>query len=119
SRRELVDQGETGLLFPTSNIEALRKAISFLVERPLLAAQMGINGRRLVEARHAPEAHYRALMRLYAQLTPSPPQAKAAGSPVVAAAPLRVAFIGGRGMVSKYSGIETYYEEGGKRLVET
>jgi glycosyltransferase involved in cell wall biosynthesis len=30
---------------------------------------------------------------------------------------LRVAFIGGRGVVSKYSGIETYYEEIGKRLV--
>jgi glycosyltransferase involved in cell wall biosynthesis len=29
---------------------------------------------------------------------------------------LRVAFIGGRGLVSKYSGIETYYEEIGKRL---
>ncbi len=29
---------------------------------------------------------------------------------------LRVAFIGGRGVVSKYSGIETYYEEMGKRL---
>jgi glycosyltransferase involved in cell wall biosynthesis len=31
---------------------------------------------------------------------------------------LRVAFIGGRGVVSKYSGIETYYEEVGKRLAE-
>lgn len=30
--------------------------------------------------------------------------------------PLRVAFIGGRGLVSKYSGIETYYEEVGARL---
>jgi glycosyltransferase involved in cell wall biosynthesis len=29
---------------------------------------------------------------------------------------LRVAFIGGRGLVSKYSGIEAYYEEVGKRL---
>jgi glycosyltransferase involved in cell wall biosynthesis len=29
---------------------------------------------------------------------------------------LRVAFIGGRGLISKYSGIETYYEEVGKRL---
>jgi glycosyltransferase involved in cell wall biosynthesis len=29
---------------------------------------------------------------------------------------LRVAFIGGRGVVSKYSGIETYYEEVGRRL---
>ena len=31
---------------------------------------------------------------------------------------LRVAFIGGRGVISKYSGIEAYYEEVGKRLVE-
>ena len=29
---------------------------------------------------------------------------------------LRIAFIGGRGVVSKYSGIENYYEEVGKRL---
>jgi glycosyltransferase involved in cell wall biosynthesis len=29
---------------------------------------------------------------------------------------LRVAFIGGRGIASKYSGIETYYEEIGRRL---
>lgn len=31
---------------------------------------------------------------------------------------LRVAFIGGRGVVSKYSGIETYYEEIGERLAD-
>jgi glycosyltransferase involved in cell wall biosynthesis len=31
--------------------------------------------------------------------------------------PLRIAFIGGRGVGSKYSGIETYYEELGARLV--
>lgn len=31
---------------------------------------------------------------------------------------LRVAFIGGRGVASKYSGIESYYEEVGKRLAE-
>ena len=30
---------------------------------------------------------------------------------------LKVAFIGGRGVISKYSGIEAYYEEVGKRLV--
>jgi len=32
--------------------------------------------------------------------------------------PLRVAFIGGRGVISKYSGIEAYYEEIGKRLAD-
>ncbi len=31
---------------------------------------------------------------------------------------LRVAFIGGRGVISKYSGIETYYEEVGRRLAQ-
>jgi glycosyltransferase involved in cell wall biosynthesis len=30
--------------------------------------------------------------------------------------PLRIAFIGGRGVISKYSGIESYYEEVGRRL---
>ena len=115
SRRELIDQGETGLLYPAGNVEQLGKALSFLVERPELAAQMGVAGRRFVEAQHTPEAHYRALTRLYAQMRPWPRKSR---KTIPAAAPLRVAFIGGRGMVSKYSGIETYYEEVGKRLVD-
>ena len=120
SRRELVEQGETGLLFPSGNVEQLEKAISFLVERPELTAQMGITGRRFVEAQHAPEAHYRALMRLYTQMRPWPGKAKKpAAIPPARIPPVRVAFIGGRGVVSKYSGIETYYEEVGKRLAET
>jgi len=118
SRRELIDQGETGLLFPSGNVEQLEKAISFLVERPELAAQMGIRGRKFVEAQHAPEAHYRALMRLYTQMRPWPGRAKKATVLPLTTPPLRVAFIGGRGLVSKYSGIETYYEEVGKRLVQ-
>ncbi|MGA8735103.1 MAG: glycosyltransferase family 4 protein [Terriglobales bacterium] len=117
SRRELVDQGETGLLYPAGNVEQLGKAISFLAERPELAAQMGVTARRFVQTQHAPEAHYRAMMRLYTQMRPWPPKAKKIAAPA-AAPPLRVAFIGGRGTVSKYSGIETYYEEVGKRLVE-
>ena len=31
---------------------------------------------------------------------------------------LRIAFIGGRGVISKYSGIETYYEEVGARMAQ-
>jgi len=118
SRRELIDQGETGLLYPPGNVEQLGKAISFLVERPELTAQMGVTGRRFVEAQHSPEAHYHALMRLYTQMRPWPGKAKKAIALPATAPPLRVAFIGGRGLVSKYSGIETYYEEVGKRLVE-
>jgi len=118
SRRELIDQGETGLLFPPGNVEQLEKAISFLAERPELTAQMGISGRRFVEAQHAPEAHYRALLRLFMQMRPWPGSAKKPVALPVTTPPLRVAFIGGRGLISKYSGIETYYEEVGKRLVE-
>jgi glycosyltransferase involved in cell wall biosynthesis len=118
SRRELIEQGETGLLFAPGNVEQLAKAISFLVERPELTAQMGITGRRFVEAHHAPEAHYRELMRLYTQMRPCPGRAQKKATLPAALPPIRVAFIGGRGMVSKYSGIETYYEEVGKRLVE-
>src|SRR5919206_5034718 len=32
--------------------------------------------------------------------------------------PMQIAFIGGRGILSKYSGVETYYEEVGSRLVQ-
>jgi len=120
SRRELVEQGETGVLFPAGNVQQLGKAIAFLVERPELTAQMGITGRRFVEAQHAPEAHYRALMRLYTQMRPWPGKAKkTAASGPIQNSPVRIAFIGGRGVVSKYSGIETYYEEVGKRLADT
>src|SRR6202451_4813228 len=57
-------------------------------------------------------------MRLYTQMRPWPPKASKTAARPVTARPLRVAFIGGRGTVSKYSGIETYYEEVGKRLVD-
>jgi glycosyltransferase involved in cell wall biosynthesis len=118
SRRELIDQGETGLLYPPGNVEQLGKAITFLAERPELAAQMGLAGHRFVATQHAPEAHYRALISLYTRMRPWPPKARKPAVLSMPAPPLRVAFIGGRGMVSKYSGIETYYEEVGKRLVE-
>jgi glycosyltransferase involved in cell wall biosynthesis len=39
-------------------------------------------------------------------------------SPMAENRKLSVAFIGGRGVGSKYSGIETYYEEVGKKLVD-
>ena len=48
-------------------------------------------------------------------------QGRSSGSPAYPGTPVqkprfRVAFIGGRGLISKYSGIETYYAEVGKRL---
>ncbi len=118
SRRELVHEGETGMLFPAGNVAQLAEAISFLAERPKLAAEMGAAGRTLVTRQHSPAQHYAALTELYEQLAPGPKKAGGESIRTAAKAGLRVAFIGGRGVISKYSGIETYYEEVGKRLAE-
>src|SRR5206468_8849192 len=114
SRREMVQEGETGLLFRPGDVGQLASAIRFLADRPALAARMGLNGCELLRERHSPESHYIALSRLYEDLAglsqksvkPHPKEKP----------PVRVAFIGGRGVISKYSGIETYYEEVGRRL---
>jgi len=112
SRRELVHERETGLLFESGNVGQLTDAIAYLAQRPQLAQEMGAAGRCWVEAHHSPESHYEQLMRLYEQMAP-PSAGRAVRRP-----PVRVAFIGGRGVVSKYSGIEVYYEEVGKKLAE-
>lgn len=109
SRRELVHQNETGLLFEPGNVEQLTRAISTLSRQPQLAAEMGAAGRRLVETNHTPEKHYEGLMQVYERITPP-------SRPVPRTRPVRVAFIGGRGVISKYSGIESYYEEVGRQL---
>jgi glycosyltransferase involved in cell wall biosynthesis len=144
SRRELVDEGRTGLLYRTGNVNELVQAIKLLSSDATLAGIMGATGRELVRQRHTPEVHYDALVGLYERLRRSKEERfgtrKAALLPRRSFVPwkrvdlplpfedsqvaqvsfhkpkLRVAFIGGRGVGSKYSGIETYYEEVGKRL---
>ena len=116
SRREFVQENKTGLLFPAGNVVQLAKAIATLVERPERAAEMGDAGRALARAQHSPFPYYARLMHHYEQLAsrsrkPALTKVAAAGKPK-----LRIAFIGGRGVISGYSGIETYYEEAGKRL---
>jgi glycosyltransferase involved in cell wall biosynthesis len=80
-----------------------------------LVVRMGDAGREFVRARHSQEEHFLALTKIYGQLASQKSfSASQAGSSI----PLRIAFIGGRGVVGKYSGIETYYEEIGTRLAE-
>jgi glycosyltransferase involved in cell wall biosynthesis len=138
SRRELVREGETGLLYPVGDVEQLTAAIVSLSE-PEPAKRMGLAGWQLVKKQYTPESHYRVLFGMYEELMATKSNAEVsstgavlrgvlrspAESPaprgVVAESPkrrLRVAFIGGRGVVSKYSGIESYYEEVGGRLAE-
>jgi glycosyltransferase involved in cell wall biosynthesis len=141
SRRELVENGETGLLYRTGDVNQLAGAIRLLGSKPELAEKMGRAGWELVRQHHTPEGHYQKLLSLYERLiakkakrrralvrtTQNPPWARqdvsgANRKHVLAGMwqkpSLRVAFIGGRGVISKYSGIEAYYEEVGRRLVE-
>jgi glycosyltransferase involved in cell wall biosynthesis len=159
SRRELIREGATGLLYKVGDVHQLAAALKFLSAQPSLADKMGHAGRELVRQRYTPEAHYKALIDLYERLVgrrvraspeseaPRPgmdsattrtalpptggsgffpihrlasastaPDAGGISSPAFHKPRLRVAFIGGRGLISKYSGIETYYEEVGSRL---
>ena len=140
SRRELVHAGETGLLYPSGDVNKLASAIHTLASQPDLAVKMGHAGWELARRHYTPEAHYSQLLSLYEDLaaasskrrpaliptTKQPPwqRARSSANPktkrvsVEAPRKLRVAFIGGRGVISKYSGIETYYEEVGKRLAQ-
>ena len=140
SRRELVHEGETGMLYRTGDVDQLATTIATLGNDPALAARMGEAGRDLVQRRHTPAGHYERLFGLYEclvkagsnkahsgaerQTAPQPLLVRTAARASIPAAKvgkhrkIRVAFIGGRGVISKYSGIETYYEEVGARLVE-
>jgi glycosyltransferase involved in cell wall biosynthesis len=137
SRRELVHHGETGLLYRCGNVDELVSSIQGLVSNPQLPETMGCVGWELVRANYTPETHYEKLLDVYEKLCrqkeslrrSAPTMRKLlSGLSRKASAPdqhvgasfksprLRIAFIGGRGVISKYSGIETYYEEVGKRL---
>jgi glycosyltransferase involved in cell wall biosynthesis len=123
SRRELINDGRTGLLYKVKDIAQLSSAIAFLHERPELAQKMGQEGLDLVKRKHSQEQHFQELERIYKTLIK--PNAASRKRSLARAkvgpgesARLRIAFIGGRGVVGKYSGIETCYEETGARLSE-
>lgn len=115
SRRELVHQGETGLLYRAGDVNQLAAAIRLLGSAPELAERMGRAGWEKVRQRHTPEGHYQKLLGIYESLAAAPAM-RTKQTVSMPTRKLRVAFIGGRGVISKYSGIETYYEEVGKRL---
>jgi len=128
SRRELVRDGQTGLLYSCGDIDQLAKRIRELASDPERAKRMGLAGREFVARQHTPEDHYQILMTIYQQLISKkairpmteqfavPTSEPRTFSLAPSAPSMRIAFIGGRGVVSKYSGIEAYYEEVGRRL---
>ncbi|PYV47851.1 MAG: hypothetical protein DMG94_04830, partial [Acidobacteria bacterium] len=112
SRRELIEAGKTGLLYPVSDVKQLTSAIASLQHSPDLSRRMGEAGSELVRERHSQPKHLEKLENLYEELRRGNSRPRTS----INAKPLRVAYIGGRGVGGKYSGIETYYEETGKRL---
>jgi glycosyltransferase involved in cell wall biosynthesis len=117
SRRELVESGTTGLLYPPGNRHSLAHCIEVLFDHMDLTRQMGNQARRSVRDRHNPARHIDKMLEIYARLAPP---SRICRFPQAQALPhrksVRVAFIGGRGVVSKYSGIESYYEQAGSEL---
>jgi glycosyltransferase involved in cell wall biosynthesis len=122
SRREMVEHGATGLLYPAGDWEQLGLAMHSLQERPELAQRMGEAARERVRERYSTERHLVALEEIYEGLCNGNGFKRNCSNPARSASvkspPLRIAFIGGRGVVGKYSGIESWYEEAGSRLAE-
>jgi glycosyltransferase involved in cell wall biosynthesis len=118
SRREFVQHGVTGLLYSDGDREQLAHSIGFLFDRPDLTEKMGAAARSRVKEKHDPDQHMEKLLDLYYRLTSTrkPVSFPAAPPPAAPRRGVRVAFIGGRGVVSKYSGIESYYEQAGREL---
>jgi glycosyltransferase involved in cell wall biosynthesis len=120
SRREMVEQGVTGFLYPAGDRDQLAEAIEFLFNRASLSTRMGMESRRRLHDKHDPAQHMDALLEIYSRLAaskrPSIPLAVTTPSYQPIPEHLRIAFIGGRGLVSKYSGIESYYEQVGAEL---
>ena len=121
SRRELVDDQVTGLLYKGGDCDQLAEAINYLFSRPGVSAEMGQAGRERIRQKHDPEQHMDTMLQIYSRLMSKrnrvPADSRVHGANVCSSR-VRVAFIGGRGVVSKYSGIESYYEQAGRELAE-
>ena len=67
SNVELVRHGETGLIVPIGNTDALGDAIEVLLDDPARRAQMGRNGRALVEASYNAALNVPRILQLMKQ----------------------------------------------------
>jgi len=62
---EMIVDGETGLLFPPADAEALREKIAYLWSNRARVEEMGRNARQRVEREYNSELHYERLLGIY------------------------------------------------------
>jgi len=62
---ELLKDNRTGFLFEPGNAVELAEKISYLVDNPVKTSEMGIQARKLIEKKCAPEVHYKNLLEVY------------------------------------------------------
>lgn len=65
---EIVVNGETGLLFPSGNLEAMAEGVSRLLDNPDMRQRMGEAGRRRVEQSYMLDQHCCSVMQIYDDL---------------------------------------------------
>lgn len=65
---EVIKDGETGILVPPGDVDALCKALRHLIENPQVRIEMGKNGRKRVLERFTIEENVRKTEELYLQL---------------------------------------------------
>ena len=62
---QLFDDGETGLLFPVGDEEALRGCLARMNSDPELRREMGRGGREKAERLYGRDRHYESIMEVY------------------------------------------------------
>lgn len=66
--RDIVHDGENGLLVPVKNVEALALAIETLIQNSSLRKEMGLKGRAMVEEEHELKRVIQQTLNVYEQL---------------------------------------------------
>lgn len=65
---EIVRQNECGVVVNPLDHDAVARAISFLIDNPALAQEMGVRGRRIVTERYQWNSEAKKLTKLYAEI---------------------------------------------------
>lgn len=68
---EIVDDGITGLLFESEDLDSLTNSLAYAVDNETLMRQMGLRGSERARKRFSAQAHVAKIDKLYAQLLSS------------------------------------------------